>query len=471
MIVIQKPKFQLLLVLWLVLLSSCRSKTFFTVQPDYTIQAPLIKVNPSLIQVPIEIPMHVFQQELNKNFNGLIYNDSLYDNNDEDNLKVKIWRTKKLIRVDGFKQKIRFLFPLEIWAQYKWQACGFCPVIEKSTSFDLDLTLNTQVQISRDWSIITTTSVTDMVFSKEPVLDFGAIQIPITRLIRGLLTANMPTITAAVDREVTMAIPLKMYLEDAWKKVQEPVLLDSTYQAWLVMKPLNMLLTPLQCDPGKLAAQAGMEVYLETKVGACPDVPLKTFLGPPVVKEKLTNQFKVELPIQIDFDAATRIARKNLKDSVFTVAKNKKIRINDIEIFGKSGFAFIRADLDGNFKGTIYFKGIPSYDSLTSSIFLKDLDFELNTKNSLYNFASWLLHGTLKKTLSKYFTYSIAKDLEGAKRALKKLLNGYTYDKYFKISGSVDQLVLKEVFCNDQGIQALLVSSGTSKITFLNFTP
>ncbi|MCX7743492.1 MAG: DUF4403 family protein [Flavobacteriales bacterium] len=434
-------------------------------------QVPVVKINPSLIQVPIEVPMHVFQQELNKHFKGLIYNDSLYENNDEDNLKVKIWRTKKSIQVDGYKQKIRFMFPLEIWAQYRWQACGFCPVIEKSTMFDIDLTLNTQVQISRDWGIITTTTFKDMFFSKEPILDFGVVQIPVTRLIRGLLTANMPTITAAVDREVTTAIPLKLYVEDAWKKLQEPVLLDSAYQAWLVMKPVNMFLTPLQCDPGKLVAQAGMEVYLETKVGTQPEEPLKTFLGPPVIKEKLTSQFNVELPIQIDFDAATRIARKNLKDSIFTVSKNKKIRINDIEIYGKSGFVFIRADLDGNFKGIIYFKGIPSYDSLTRSIYLKDFDFELNTKNALYTFASWLLHGSFKKTLDKYFSYSIAKDIEGTRLALKKLLQGYTYDKYFKISGDVDQLALKNVFCDDQGIQALLVSSGTAVITFLNFTP
>lgn len=471
MVLIRKPQSWFLFVLLLFFFFSCRSKTFFSVQPDYSSPAPVRKLNPSLIQVPIEIPMTVFQQELNKNFSGLIYNDSLYENNDEDNLKVKIWRTKKQIRVDGLKQKIRFVFPLEIWAQYKWQACGFCPVIEKSTSFDLDLTLNTQVQISRDWGVITTTSVSDMVFSKEPVLDFGVVQIPVTRLIRGLLTANMPTITGAVDREVASAIPLKTYVEDAWKKVQEPVLLDSAYKAWLVMKPLNMLLTPLQCDPGKLAVQAGMEVYLETKVGARPEVPLKTFLGPPVVKEKLTNQFKVELPIQIDFDLATHIARKNLKDSVFTVSKKKKIKVNDIEIYGKSGFAFIRADLDGSFKGTVYFKGIPSYDTLTQSVYLKDLDYELNTKNSLYSFASWMLHGTFKKTLSKQFTYSIAKDIEGAKLALNKLMDGYKYDRFFKISGSVDQLMLKDVFCNDQGIQVLLVSSGTSKITFLNFTP
>jgi hypothetical protein len=461
----------MLFVFGLTILVSCRSKTFFSVQPDYSSPAPVRKLNPSLIQVPIEIPMTVFQQELNKNFNGLIYHDSLYENNDEDNLKVKIWRTKKQIRVDGLKQKIRFVFPLEIWAQYKWQACGFCPLIEKSTSFDLDLTLNTQVQISRDWVVITTTSATDMVFSKEPVLDFGVVQIPVTRLIRGVLSANMPAITGAIDREVASAIPLKTYVEDAWKKVQEPVLLDSAYKAWLVMKPLNMLLTPLQCDPGKLAAQAGMEVYLETKVGARPEVPLKTFLGPPVVKEKMTNQFNVELPIQIDFDAATHIARKNLKDSIFTVSKKKKIKVNDIEIYGKSGFAFIRADLEGSFKGSVYFKGIPTYDTLTQSIYLKDLDYELNTKNSLYSFASWMLHGTFKKILSKQFTYSIAKDMEGARLALKNLMNGYTYDRYFKISGYVDQLALKEVFCNDQGIMALLTCKGTSKITFLNFTP
>lgn len=463
--------FLIVFVMMAMWLPGCRSKHFFSVPPDYdSIQVQRI-IQPSLIQIPIEVPMQVFTNEMNKNFNGLIYNDTLYDNNDNDNLKVKIWRIKKQIKVDGHKQKIRFQLPLEIWAKYRWMACDICPAVEKSTSFDLDLTLVTQAQLGKDWTLVTTTTATDMQFSKEPVLDFGIVQIPVTRLIKGILNTHMPTITKSIDQEVSSALPVKTYMEDAWKQVQEPILLDSAYQAWLLMKPKNILITPLKCDVHKLSLQAGMETWIETHIGKKPEVKLKSFLNPPVVKEKLSNQFMLELPIKIDFDMATHIARANLKDSTFQISKNKKITITDVNIYGRSGFAFIEAHLKGSFNGAVFFKGKPSLDTLTHTLYLKDFDYDINTKNGLYSIASWMLHGTLKRIMEKQFRYSIASDLDAARLSINRLMNGYVYDKYFQINGQVGKLKLSDVYCTDQGIHAIFNTSGQSHITFLNFTP
>ncbi|MCZ2444579.1 MAG: DUF4403 family protein [Flavobacteriales bacterium] len=451
-------------------IDGCRVKNFFSIQPDYESNIQPRTLQSSLIQIPIDVPMAVFSNEMNKILNGLIYKDTLYENNDNDNLKVKVWRTKKEIKVDGHQQKIRFQLPLEIWAQYQWKACDVCPSIEKSTSFDLHLTLVTQIQLGKDWSLVTTTTATDMQFSKEPVLDFGMIKIPITRFIKTILNTNMPAITSSIDREVANTLPLRTYIEEAWLQVQDPILLDSTYQAWLLMKPISVQITPLNCDLQKLSLRAGMDTFIETHIGNKPTVPLKTFLTSPVIKEKLSNQFMIELPIKIGFDMISQIAKSNLKDSAFQISKNKKITIIDIRVYGRAGYVFAQTELKGSFDGMVYFKGKPALDTITNNIYLQDFDYDINTKNGLYSFASWMLHSTLRKMMEKQFQYNILKDIEGAQLAINQLLNGYIYNNYFQINGVVSQLKLSDISCLDDGIQTVFRTSGESRITFLNFT-
>jgi hypothetical protein len=180
-----------------------------------------------------------------------------------------------------------------------------------------------------------------------------------------------------------------------------------------------------------------------------------------VIKEKMDNKFNVELPVTIDFKMATELANRNFKDSTFEVSKKKKIKVNDILIYGKGGEVFVKADLSGSFNGLVFFRGQPAFDTTTSKIYFKDIDFDLKTKNVLYKTAAWLLHGTIKKIMAKNFVYDISKDIEGAKISVKKYLSDYEYGNLLVIKGTVEDLSLKRIITNEESIKVLFHSSGT----------
>lgn len=457
---------------FLLLLSSCAVKRFDSPTPDYNPEVDNYVPKASVLNMPIEIQMSTITQAMNDLLKGLIYEDVDYKNNGNDNLQVRVWRNKKEITVEGDKDVLKLYLPLEIWAKYQIDPCAICPSIEKATNFDMDIYLQTNLKVGKDWEVITTTSATDVKFITSPTLSFDVgvevIKIPITSLVKSALMSNMSSITGGIDKEVTKAVPLKKYMTDIWDMVQEPQLMDSTYKAWLTLSPVEIYLTPLNCDKKRVKLNAGLSTFIDTKLGDKPVVARKYSLTNPVIKDKMDNKFNVELPVTIDFKMATELANRNFKDSTFEVSKKKKIKVNDILIYGKGGEVFVKADLAGSFNGLVFFRGQPAFDTLTNKIFFKDIDFDLKTKNVLYKTAAWLLHGTIKKIMAKNFVYDITKDIEGAKISIRKYLSGYKYANMLTIKGTLDDVKLKKITTTDDKVQVVFYSSGSVGMTVDN---
>jgi hypothetical protein len=454
-----------LLLSFIVLLSSCAVKRFDAPTPEYNEVKDKYIPKASTLNMPIEIQMSTITLAMNDLLKGLIYEDVDYENNGKDNLQVRVWRTKKEITVEGEKDLLKIYLPLEIWAKYKVDPCSICPSIEKSTNFEMDITLQTNLKVGKNWEVIPTTSATEVKFITSPTLSFDVgvdvIKIPITTLVKSALMSNMHTITTSIDKEVTNTVPLKKYMGDVWDMVQEPQLMDSAYKCWLTLSPVEIYLTPLSCDKKKLKLNAGLSTFVDTKLGEKPVISHKYALTDPVVKDKMDNKFNVELPVTIDFKMATELANRNFKDSTYEVSKKKKIRINDILIYGKGGEVFVRADLSGSFNGLVFFRGEPAFDTLSNKIYFKDIDFDLQTKNVLYKAAAWLLHGTIKKIMAKNFVYDITKDIEGAKISFRKYLSDYEYANLLVVKGTVDDLSLKKIVTTEESVKVIFSSSGT----------
>ncbi len=459
-------------LIFLLILGSCAVRRFDSPTPEYNAETDKYVPKASIVSIPIEVQMSTITTAMNGVLTGLIYEDVDYKNNGGDNLQVRVWRTKKLITVEGEKDLLKLYLPLEIWAKYQVDPCAICPSIEKSTTFDMDLYLQTNLKVGKNWEVVPTTLATDVKFITSPTLSFDVgidvIHIPITSIVKSALMSNMATITTSIDEEVANSVPLKKYMTDVWDMVQDPQLMDSTYKAWLTLSPVEIYLSPLVCDKKKLKLSAGIATFIDTKLGDKPIISHKYALTDPVIKDKLDNKFHLELPVSIDFKMATELANRNFKDSTFQVSKRKKIKINDILIYGKGGEVFVKADLSGSFNGLVYFRGQPAFDTLTNKIYFKDIDFDVSTKNVLYKAAAWLLHGTIKKVMAKNCVYDITQDIEGAKISIQKYLSGYSYANLLTIKGKLDDLKLKKIVTDEECVKVVFYTSGTVGMTIDN---
>jgi hypothetical protein len=71
----------------------------------------------SSINIPIKIPLSAVSNTVNASVKNLIFEDNSYEDNDNDQFKVKVWKTKPIKILGGKNENLLIAVPLKIWAE------------------------------------------------------------------------------------------------------------------------------------------------------------------------------------------------------------------------------------------------------------------------------------------------------------------------------------------------------------------
>jgi hypothetical protein len=82
----------------------------------------------------------------------------------------------------------------------------------------------------------------------------------------------------------------------------------------------------------------------------------------------------------------------------------------------------VNTRLSGSFNGEIYFIGKPEFNALDNTIEVRDLDFHVDTRNTLLRSASWLFKGTIKKKMASAMSFPLADNI-GAVGVVDKFMS------------------------------------------------
>jgi hypothetical protein len=83
----------------------------------------------------------------------------------------------------------------------------------------------------------------------------------------------------------------------------------------------------------------------------------------------------------------------------------------------------IKIDFTGSNDGTAYFTGKPEYNAVEELIEIKDLDFDIRTKNALLKAADWLFNRKIISELNNYTRFDLSTYFLTAKIAMGQQLN------------------------------------------------
>lgn len=447
-------------------LVSCQTSVVVA-PPEYKAEsAPTVVREPSYISLPVSITYETIKKTIDKSVGNVLYNDDAWDNNDNDDIKVRVTKTGD-IRIVGFREYIKVSLPVEVYFAGRYEACDFCPELTKSTTFEMEADFVSKISLDPSWTLITQTESKGFTIKKDPYLSLGPLNINIKAVVESVLRSQLGELTKMLDKTVKENLNLKKYVDEAWKELQKPILADSTYNAWIAFTPQEFVMAPLNCTKDKLTINGALLTFIDTKLGEKP-MPKNTKMNGLTLKETIPSNFRIELPVEIDFAEATRQARLAFKDSSFVVTKKKKIHIDDIEVYGKGGEVFIKTRMSDAVRATIYLKGKPAYDPTTMEIYFQNLDYEVNTQQAMLKAASWLLKSTLKKKLETAFRYNMKEDLDGAKASIKTYLDGYKYEDMLEVKGYLGNLALKGVSADEKGIKAIFYADGKAAVKILN---
>ncbi|MDH6250899.1 hypothetical protein M2347_000626 [Chryseobacterium sp. H1D6B] len=415
----------------------------------------------SSITMPVTIPLSEISNMINSSVKELIFQDDSYTDNNNDQFKVKVWKTRPIRLVGGTNQNLLIEVPLKIWAEKGIGTLGVYTY--QNTTFETVMYFNSSVSFKNNWTIVTNTQPMGFKWVTKPVLDYGKIQIPITSLVEKSLKEQQGKFCKTMDQQMASQLNFQQYAVMAWNIFSQPFNISEEYNTWLKVTPVNVNITPLKFYGNQIAANIGIDVYSETFTGSRPESsqPIKTaanFNFIPILPDKFSLQTTANIP----FSEATNIARRMFLDKEFDI-RSSKVKITDIKVYGVENRIMIEAETDGYVKGTALISGIPVYDETKRKIVLSDTKFKLKTSNILQKAATLLFQGKIVKMIQEEYGIPTQELEETSKKSIEETFNKEYY-KGLKMNGKVFNLKPANILLTPSGITAVIDTNANLKL-------
>ena len=417
----------------------------------------------SSLTMPVRIPLSEVGNIVNSSVKELIYEDNSYTDNNNDQFKIKIWKTRPIRLVGGTKQNLLIEVPLKIWAEKGVGTLGVYSY--QNTTFETVMYFNSQMSFLNNWTVMTKTSPNGFKWVTKPVLDYGKIKIPITTLVETNLKKQQADFCKTMDEMMSKQLNFQQYAIMAWNQFSQPFHISEEYNTWLKITPVRVNITPLTFYGNAIDANIGIDAYSETFTGQKPaDSPLIKNVANFNSVQNLPQKFLLQTTANIPFSEATAIAKSMFLNKEFDFREGKsKVKITDIKVYRDEDRIMIAAATEGAVNGTSFISGIPVYDGLKRKIVLSDTKFKLKTKNILQKTATLLFQGKIVKMIQDEYGIPTAEIEDSSKKSIEEAFNKEYY-KGLKMQGKVFSLKPSKILLNSSGITAVIDTDAQLKL-------
>ena len=448
-----------------VVAQGCKAPGIATQAPSENYINIEYKPKPSAISVPVEIDVKSVETMLNKEINGLIYEDNSLTNNNNDNLMLKVWKRDNF-KIDMEGDQLSYRIPLKIWAKagFKFEKLGISISDYRDINLEIALKFKTKVTLNKDWSITTKTITDGYDWISQPTVNIAGYNLPVTFVADAILKANQSRISDEVDGAIKTNLDIKSLVSTPWKMIQKPFKISDEYKMWLKITPTDVYSQPLLSKNNKIRNTIGFKTITETFLGNEPSYKISSTPPQLNIINKIDDGFEINVLSDIPISEANTLARKYLLGKTFENGK-KKITINEMRLYGGDGKIIVETDVTGSLNGKLYFTGVPYYNATDSTIRVKDFNFEMHTKNALLKSANWLMHASFVNMIEKRLEFPMGSNIIQAKKMLQASLTNYNMGMGVTLNGRLDDLNVDGILLTRESIKASILFKG--KITIL----
>ncbi|WP_461532060.1 DUF4403 family protein [Sinomicrobium sp.] len=440
------------------LLAACSTtKKIETLKPEPDEAASTAYQNThSFINLPVSIKLKDVERMTNSSFDGLIYED---DDFEEDDLKMKVWKEQK-ISITNENGKLKTVIPLKALIQYKFSARNFGLPLDDIS----DIYLNGTVTLISDiglfnWEIRTNTSLKSLIWNEEPSTNIMGQKVAVTSLVNPAVALFRSAIEKSIDQAIRETLDFKPNVLDALQKISTPFQMSDTYESWMRIIPQELYITDASLKDQTIFFKMGMKCIMETVIGQQPPTVFdqETIALKPVTE--IPESINVSIAVISSYKDASRVITKNFKGYEFGEGR-RKISVEKVDIWHKEGKIIVALEVSGSVEGTIYLAGYPQYNRVTKEVYFDKLDYVLDTKNALLKSAQWLAGNYVLLQLQEKCRYSIASDIAEGKEMMGQYLHNYSPTKGVFVNGEIQDIELDRMQLATNAMIALVKLKG-----------
>ena len=412
----------------------------------------------SYVNMPLEITLAEIENQLNKVLTGDIYSDTDIE---KDKTELKITKTGA-IQLREINGKIETIFPLKIWAKFKYGIDFMGLNDTKEVNLNGILTVTSDVKLS-NWKLETNSNINDIQWTESPSINIAGKNIPITYIINPAISIFKAKISAKIDEAIQKTCDFKPQVLNVLEKMSAPFLMSEQYQTWFKLIPLEVNVTDAILSDSKIKMNLGLKCNMQTIVGMKPKSSFDKLAIQFKAVDKINDKFTANVAAISTYESASKVISNNFKGKAFG-SGSKTIVIQKVDLWQKEGKIIIALDMTGSINGTIYLSGIPNYNAVTKEIYFDQMDYVLNTKGLITKTASWLLQGVILKKIEENCRYSIKQNLEEGKKSMLPYLNNYSPMKGVFVNGMTGDFEFEKIDISNKAIIAFITTTGKMNV-------
>ena len=323
----------------------------------------------------------------------------------------------------------------------------------------IKLRYKTKLVVNRDWSIKTITSPDGYTWTKKPAVKIGGVDIPVTIVANLLLPGYLKSFSKQIDEICSSSFDFRGYAEKGWTMLFNPFKIPGDYNAWLSIMPYSVSLVPIQGSAGHIRIGAAItsdvmclldNLPSSGKVSALPFIqPLKA----------PSDTFKINLLTDIPYTTINRMIKQQVGDSTF-VFGTRRIRFETFRVYGTNEKMAVETKVAGSINGTLYLTGVPYFHAEDTTLRIKDLKFDIKTRNLAIRSSKWLFNGKIERTITRSIAIPFNTNISGIEGQITHLIRHYPLGFGFELNGRLVRLSVSDLYLSPESVKANVVFSG-----------
>jgi len=326
----------------------------------------------------------------------------------------------------------------------------------------------TQIALLPDWRVQPHTD--GHVQLSNAKLQIGPISMSVGELWNQNQEQLSTPIFQVIDKRIAAAIKVRGNAERLWRKVHEPIHIGKKPEAWLLLAPERLRLTPIHTENGTLVIALAADVRAHVIVGPRPPAP-ETIpkLPPPQTLQAPSNAFAVAVPVMVSYGEAARLAMQRLKKKPIH-AGTTQVRIEKLQFLPSRDDVIVQAyfcvgqswDFLRLFDacGAGYLRGTPQYDAKNGKIRISHVRYDLATYSLLLSAVHAIAGEEVGKALEQQLVFDESRQIAKLKDEIRAAL-AKPQGKGVAITGKIQSFGDPTLRWTKDGFIALFTANGT----------
>ena|GEM_PF-3556407 len=419
----------------------------------------------------IEISVPEIQRIVNETYPEVLYDGEIDEGNEDALILVKVFKRED-IRITTVDNNVVVVAPLHIRTEIKrWKFMwgmlkGMNITNIGAREFDITVRYEISLSLDEDW-VLTPKTYASFEWDQDAQITIGTVPIKISRLLRPIFKREIINAAKEIDTFIEEEVNFRQQIQEAWKLMQIPLLVDEEMETWQALFPLpsNVFATPIRCMAGKISMMIALETYPEVFIGEQPKTPplrplpsfkfvrhLPSYFSLPVVGQMSYKKIK-EVFAQQSYDVGDYVEDFFVEDLSFEPGKDKLI-IN-IHAVWKVKVGFFSREI----KGIMRVRTTAYRDTQTRTTKVKIIGYDILATDLMIRFADWLNHDMLLKELNRQVDEVLQEQIRETKQLVQTAINEPIHENA-TLRGQVESLTLEEIYITETGIRVVGLVSG-----------